>query len=63
MPRRRFARIRPQLQVSTEEILYLAGSFISAQDAERARIARDLHDDVSQRLAALAIALSSLKRR
>ena len=51
------------LRASNEEILYLAGSLISAQDAERARIARDLHDDVSQQLAALSIALSGLKRR
>src|SRR4029078_5590416 len=32
-------------------------------EEERTRIARELHDDVNQKLAALAIALSSLKRR
>ena len=52
-----------ELRASNEEIQYLAGSLISAQDAERARIARDLHDDVSQQFAALSIALSGLKRR
>ena len=51
------------LQASNREIVRLAGSLITAQDAERARIARDLHDDVSQQLAALSIALSGLKRR
>ena len=51
------------LQASNREIRHLAGSLITAQDAERARIARDLHDDVSQQVAALSIALSSLKRR
>jgi two-component system, NarL family, sensor histidine kinase UhpB len=51
------------LRASNEEIQHLAGSLISAQDAERARIARDLHDDVSQQFAALSIALSGLKRR
>ena len=51
------------LQASNNEIWHLAGSLITAQDAERARIARDLHDDVSQQLAALSIALSGLKRR
>ena len=51
------------LQASNREIRHLAGSLISAQDAERARIARDLHDDVSQQLAALSMALSGLKRR
>jgi signal transduction histidine kinase len=41
----------------------LGGRLIAAQEAERARIARDLHDDVSQQLAALSIALGGLKRR
>jgi two-component system sensor histidine kinase UhpB len=50
------------LQASNREIRHLAGSLITAQDVERARIARDLHDDVSQQLAALSIALSNLKR-
>ena len=40
----------------------LAGRLIDAQEAERARIARDLHDDLSQQLAGLAIMLSGLKR-
>ena len=33
----------------------LGGKLITAQEQERARIARELHDDVTQRLAALAI--------
>jgi len=41
----------------------LGGRLIVAQEVERARIARELHDDVSQQLAALSIALSGLKRR
>ncbi len=40
----------------------LAGRLISAQEAERTRIARDLHDDVSQQLAGVGIMLSGLKR-
>ncbi len=40
----------------------LAGRLITAQETERTRIARELHDDVSQRLATIAIGLSSLKR-
>jgi PAS domain S-box-containing protein len=35
---------------------------IDAQEEERARIARDLHDDINQRLALLAIALQQLER-
>jgi PAS domain S-box-containing protein len=52
-----------ELQASYREIQRLAGSLLTARDAERARIARDLHDGVSQQLAAFSIALSGLKRR
>jgi PAS domain S-box-containing protein len=51
------------LQVSHREIQRLAGRLIEAQDAERARVARDLHDDVSQQLAALSIGFSGLNHR
>jgi signal transduction histidine kinase len=41
----------------------LAGRLINAQEAERRRIARDLHDDVSQQLAGLSIMMSGLRQR
>ena len=41
----------------------LGGRLINAQEDERARIARDLHDDLSQQLAGVAIIVSSLKRK
>jgi two-component system sensor histidine kinase UhpB len=41
----------------------LAGKLIAAQELERARIARDMHDDFNQQLAALSIAISGLRRR
>jgi PAS domain S-box-containing protein len=50
-------------QKVAERIQDLAGRLIVAQEAERKRIARDLHDDISQQLAGLSIALSGLKRR
>ena len=46
-----------------DQIQCLAGRLIGAQEVERARIARDLHDDVSQQLAGVSIAFSGLKQR
>jgi signal transduction histidine kinase len=40
---------------------HLSGRLITAQEQERSRIARDLHDDASQRLALLAIELDQLQ--
>ena len=40
---------------------HLSGRLITAQEEERSRIARDLHDDASQRLALLAIELDQLQ--
>ncbi len=46
-----------------EEALYSIGSrLIEAQEDERARIARELHDDFSQRMALLAIELDRLRQ-
>jgi signal transduction histidine kinase len=41
----------------------LSGSLIHAQEDERARLARELHDDVTQRLALLAIEAGSVERK
>ncbi len=43
-----------------EGLLDLSGRLISAQEDERARIARELHDDFSQRLALLAMQLAQV---
>jgi PAS domain S-box-containing protein len=48
---------------SNKEIRTLAARLITAQESERRRIALLLHDDVSQRIAALSIGISRLKRR
>ncbi len=42
-----------------EELASLSGRLISAQEEERKRIAREIHDDYSQRLALLAIDLEN----
>jgi signal transduction histidine kinase len=43
-----------------QSLLDLSGRLISAQEDERARIARELHDDFSQRLALLAMQLGQV---
>ena len=45
-----------------EELRSLAGRHITVQEEERKRIARDLHDDLSQRLALLCIDLDMLRQ-
>jgi len=51
-------------RIRTEEALSRLGQrLIQAQEEERTRIARELHDDISQRLALLAIDLDVLKRQ
>jgi signal transduction histidine kinase len=40
----------------------LAGRLLNAAELERARLARDLHDDVSQEVAGISLGLSGLKR-
>ena len=52
-----------RFRVMAEQNQDLAGRLINAQEAERTRIARDLHDDLSQQLAGVAIMLSVLKRK
>jgi PAS domain S-box-containing protein len=47
-------------KTAAESVQNLAGSLIRVQEEERARIARELHDDFSQRLALLGIGLGQL---
>ena len=54
---------RARLRSSHQQNQELAGRLITAQEVERARIARELHDDVGQRLASFSIALGTLRRR
>lgn len=52
---------RRRRQAAEERLHQLSGRLITAQEQERSRIARDLHDDASQRLALLAIELDHRK--
>jgi len=48
------------LRNSEQQLRALAGSLLTAQEDERRRVARELHDDVTQRLAFLSIELGKL---
>jgi PAS domain S-box-containing protein len=49
------------LQQKQQELELLAGRLIEAQEEERTRVARELHDDLTQRLAAVAIEAGRLQ--
>jgi signal transduction histidine kinase len=51
---------RKQLQQARDAQLQLSGLLINAQEMERSRVAAELHDDFSQRLALLALELENV---
>jgi signal transduction histidine kinase len=55
-------RTREELRSSNAQLLDLNRQLVAARDEEGARIARELHDDVGQRLALVAIGLSRLRK-
>jgi signal transduction histidine kinase/ABC-type uncharacterized transport system substrate-binding protein len=55
-------RTRTFLEASQEKFRRLAGSLLTSQEAERGKVARELHDDISQRLAGIAIETGILDR-
>jgi PAS domain S-box-containing protein len=59
--RRKEAQV--QLLQSHRQVRALAGRLINAQEAERRRVSRELHDDLNQRVATLSVAISRLKRK
>ena len=52
-----------QSREAGREIMALSERLINAQEEERALLARELHDDLSQQIAALSIGVSNLKRQ
>jgi two-component system CheB/CheR fusion protein len=53
---------KQELRASRAELRILAGRLIRGQEEERKRVARELHDDLSQRLSALQIGSVDLAR-
>jgi PAS domain S-box-containing protein len=56
-------RAEMDLRNRERELRALAGSLLTAQEDERRRMARELHDDVTQRLALLSIEIGKLAAR
>lgn len=56
-------RAEDELRRRSEQVRELAGRLLAAQEDERRRVARELHDDLSQKVAALALNISRMKRR
>jgi len=52
-----------KLRQSHNQIRKLLGKLIHAQEAERRRISRELHDDLNQKIATLSMSISQLKRK
>ena len=48
-----------QLNIARKEQIRLSGMLISAQEVERSRLAAEIHDDFSQRLAVLSLGLET----
>ncbi|MBW1852787.1 MAG: PAS domain S-box protein, partial [Deltaproteobacteria bacterium] len=51
-----------ELLKSREDFRNLAGKLLSVQESERRRLAREMHDDLTQRLAVLAIDIGKIER-
>lgn len=48
---------------SREELRHLSASLMNAQDAERRRVSRELHDDLSQKVAKLQFDIETLEQK
>ena len=60
--REALGRKQAELEHSRLELQALAGRLLTAQEDERRRISRELHDDLNQRLALLALEIEALQQ-
>jgi signal transduction histidine kinase len=56
-------RAERRLQASERELRSLTGRLLQAQETERGRLARELHDDLNQNLALVSVELELLRQR
>jgi signal transduction histidine kinase len=56
-------RTEQSLEANRRELRQLASQLLLVQEAERRRISRDLHDDINQQLALLAVDIEALERQ
>jgi signal transduction histidine kinase len=56
-------RAEGELRRSNEQIREMASKLLTTQEEERRRISRELHDDIVQQIAALAIGMSRIKNQ
>ena len=59
----KFQQKKEELQASAERLFAVAGRLVDSQEEERRRIAREIHDDFTQRLALVSMKIGNLAGR
>ena len=59
----RFLQQKEELHASAERLFAMAGRLVDSQEEERRRIAREIHDDFTQRLALVSMKIGNLAGR
>ena len=59
----KFLMQKEELQTSAERLFAMAGRLVDSQEKERRRIAREIHDDFTQRLALVSVKIGNLAGR
>jgi len=58
-----FLKQKEELEAAAQQLFTVAGRVVDSQEEERRRIARELHDDFSQRLALVSMKITNLAGR